>query len=98
MTMLVLPVNHPSAGGFEVDLADLRTDSFLLFPRPIAPAVYDSIIGACRKAGFDPVIVQMAPQIALGDHAGGCRARRRDRAGVDEPAAYHRRRVSRDCG
>jgi DNA-binding transcriptional LysR family regulator len=25
---------------------------------------YDAVIGACRKAGFDPVIVQMAPQIA----------------------------------
>ena len=34
----------------------------------------------------------------LGDHAGGCRARRRDRAGADEPAAYHRCRASRDSG
>jgi len=34
----------------------------------------------------------------LGDHAGGCRGERRDGAGIDKPAAYHRRRVSRDCG
>jgi DNA-binding transcriptional LysR family regulator len=62
--MVALPANHPSAAGQEVDLADLRTDSFLLFPRAIGPTLYDSIIGACRKAGFDPVVGQLAPQVA----------------------------------
>ena len=62
--MVVLPANHPSAAGQEVDLADLKADSFLLFPRPIGPTLYDSIIGACRKAGFDPVVGQVAPQLA----------------------------------
>jgi DNA-binding transcriptional LysR family regulator len=61
--MVALPANHPSAGGPEVDLADLEKDSFLLFPRAIGPTLYDSIIGACRKAGFDPVIGQLAPQL-----------------------------------
>ncbi|HEX4180773.1 MAG TPA: LysR family transcriptional regulator [Caulobacteraceae bacterium] len=59
-----LPANHRSATGQEVDLADLKTESFLMFPRPIGPTLYDSIIDACRKAGFDPVIGQLAPQIA----------------------------------
>ncbi len=62
--MVVLPANHPSAAGQEVDLADLKADLFLLFPRPIGPTLYDSIIGACRKAGFDPVVGQVAPQLA----------------------------------
>jgi DNA-binding transcriptional LysR family regulator len=40
--MSALPANHPSAARLEVDLAELRTDSFLLFPRPIGPAIYDA--------------------------------------------------------
>jgi DNA-binding transcriptional LysR family regulator len=62
--VVALPANHPCAGGQDVDLADLRTDPFLLFPRPVSPTLYDSVIGACRKAGFDPVIGQMAPHMA----------------------------------
>jgi type IV secretory pathway VirB2 component (pilin) len=34
------------------------------FPRAIGPMLYDSIINACRKAGFEPVIGQIVPQIA----------------------------------
>jgi DNA-binding transcriptional LysR family regulator len=60
-----LPVNHPCAASVEVDLADLRTDPFLLFPRPVSPTLYDSVIAACRKAGFDPVMGQTAPRMAL---------------------------------
>ena len=62
--VVVLPANHPSAAERDVDLKDLRADPFLLFPRLVAPAVYDSIIGACQKAGFDPVIGQTAPHMA----------------------------------
>ena len=62
--MAVLPANHPLAARQEVDLADLKTEPFLLFPRPIGPMLYDSIISACRGAGFDPVIGQLAPQLA----------------------------------
>jgi DNA-binding transcriptional LysR family regulator len=62
--MVALPANHPSAARQEVDLADLSTESFLLAPRTIGPALYDSIIHACRKAGFDPVIGQAVPQLA----------------------------------
>lgn len=28
------------------------------------PTLYDSIIGTCRKAGLDPVIGQLVPQLA----------------------------------
>src|SRR5262249_58515447 len=48
----------------KVDLATLRNDPFLLFPRAVGPTLYDRIIGACRKAGFEPVVGQLAPQIA----------------------------------
>jgi DNA-binding transcriptional LysR family regulator len=59
-----LPASHPAAAHQAVDLAALKQDPFLLFPRPNGPTLYDSIIGACRKAGFEPTIGQLVPQLA----------------------------------
>jgi DNA-binding transcriptional LysR family regulator len=59
-----LPASHPAAAQQAVDLATLKLDPFLLFPRPNGPTLYDSIVGACRKAGFDPVIGQLVPQLS----------------------------------
>jgi DNA-binding transcriptional LysR family regulator len=42
----------------------LKDDPFLLFPREVAPTVYDTVLGACRKAGFEPIIGQVAPHFA----------------------------------
>ncbi|NPT61259.1 LysR family transcriptional regulator [Paraburkholderia elongata] len=61
--LAVLPANHRLNRRRRIDLADLADDSFILFPRPIGPDLYDSIIGACREAGFAPSI-SMAPQIS----------------------------------
>ncbi|MGF6781601.1 LysR family transcriptional regulator [Paraburkholderia sp. GAS334] len=61
--LAVLPANHRLNRRQRIDLADLADDSFILFPRPIGPDLYDSIIGACREAGFAPSI-SMAPQIS----------------------------------
>ena len=62
--MVALPANHPAAAQQEVELAILKDDPFLLFPRSIGPTLYDGIMGACREAGFEPKIGQLAPQIA----------------------------------
>jgi DNA-binding transcriptional LysR family regulator len=62
--IVVLPARHPVAAQREVDLATLKEDPFLLFPRQNGSMLYDTIIGACREAGFEPVIGQQAPQIA----------------------------------
>ena len=59
-----LPASHPAAAQQTVELAMLSEDSFLLFPRAIGPMLFDSIISACRKAGFEPVIGQIVPQIS----------------------------------
>jgi DNA-binding transcriptional LysR family regulator len=61
--MVALPTGHLAAKRKEVDLKMLKDDSFLLFPRPNGPILYDAIVGACRRAGFEPVIGQLAPQI-----------------------------------
>ncbi len=63
--MVALPLRHPVAAQQEVELATLKEYPFLLFPRAVGPTLYDSIISACRAAGFEPIIGQLAPpQIA----------------------------------
>ena len=62
--IVALPSGHVAAKQRDVDLASLKDDSFVLFPRTIGPALYDAIVSACRRAGFEPVIGQFAPQIA----------------------------------
>jgi DNA-binding transcriptional LysR family regulator len=62
--VVALPERHPAAALEEIDLAMLKDDPFLLFPRETAPIVYDTIVDACRKAGFEPVISQLAPHFS----------------------------------
>jgi DNA-binding transcriptional LysR family regulator len=60
----VLPVSHRLSRRKRVALADLADDSFIFFPRPIGPELYDSMIEACRAAGFTPEIGMDSPQIS----------------------------------
>jgi DNA-binding transcriptional LysR family regulator len=62
--VVALPESHPAAALGEIDLAMLKDDPFLLFPREIAPTVYDTVVDACRMAGFEPVISQLAPHFS----------------------------------
>jgi len=61
--VVALPERHPAAACEEIDLAILKDEPFLLFPREIGPTLYDTIVEACRNAGFEPAIGQLAPQI-----------------------------------
>jgi DNA-binding transcriptional LysR family regulator len=60
----VLPVSHRLSRRKRIALADLADDSFIFFPRPIGPELYDSMIDACRAAGFTPDIGLHSPQIS----------------------------------
>src|SRR5260370_37638897 len=60
----VLPANHPLSRRRRIELSTLADDSFILFPRPIGLDLYDSIISACREAGFAPSISMESPQIS----------------------------------
>src|SRR5246500_2592408 len=62
--VVALPKRHHAAGLEQIDLALLSDDPFLLFPREIAPTLYDTVVDACRKAGFEPIIGQLVPHIA----------------------------------
>lgn len=60
----VLPAGHALEREDAVALGQLAGDGFILFPRPIGPELYDSIIAACRADGFSPRIVLESPQIS----------------------------------
>jgi DNA-binding transcriptional LysR family regulator len=62
--VVALPKRHHAAGLEQIDLALLNDDPFLLFPREIAPTLYDTVVDACRKAGFEPIIGQLVPHMA----------------------------------
>jgi DNA-binding transcriptional LysR family regulator len=62
--VIALPKRHHAAAFEQIDLALLKNDPFLLFPREIAPTLYDTVVDACRKAGFEPIIGQLAPHMA----------------------------------
>jgi DNA-binding transcriptional LysR family regulator len=62
--VVALPKRHHAAASEAIDLAQLKDDPFLLFPRHIAPTLYDTVLDACRKAGFEPNIGQLVPHMA----------------------------------
>jgi DNA-binding transcriptional LysR family regulator len=62
--VVALPRRHHAAAAEPIDLALLKDDPFLLFPRETAPTLYDTVVEACRKAGFEPIIGQIVPHMA----------------------------------
>ncbi|HKT99938.1 MAG TPA: LysR family transcriptional regulator [Paraburkholderia sp.] len=61
---LVLPATHPLARKRKIPLIALDQDPFVLLPREASPTLHDVIVGACRDAGFAPVMGQQAPQLS----------------------------------
>ena len=58
-----MPTAHRAADREEVALDELGGE-LVLFPREIGPVLHDTVTGAFRSAGIEPVVVQSAPQIA----------------------------------
>ncbi|WP_310411350.1 LysR substrate-binding domain-containing protein [Chamaesiphon sp. OTE_8_metabat_110] len=61
--VVALPTNHYLAALDEIDLVLLATEPFILFPRELAPGLYDPIISVCQTAGFSPQVVQECIQM-----------------------------------
>ena len=73
--IVALPVSHALAVGNgapdaanslaapALPLASLANETFILYKRPGGPGLYDTIITACRGAGFSPTVGQEAPRI-----------------------------------
>lgn len=51
-----LPASHPLAARESVEIADLTAMPLRIAPRHTNPHLVDLIIGACRDAGFEPVM------------------------------------------
>jgi DNA-binding transcriptional LysR family regulator len=52
--LALLTQGHSLAGEEEIALGALAAEQFVLFPRELAPRLYDSLVGLCRRAGFEP--------------------------------------------
>jgi DNA-binding transcriptional LysR family regulator len=62
-----LPNGHPLAGRDVISMGELSNDRLILFSRGFHPRCYDYVVGCCRKAGFEPNVVQRKePQLYSG--------------------------------
>jgi DNA-binding transcriptional LysR family regulator len=52
--------DHRLAGRHQISLSELADDLFICFSREVSPALFDSVIAACRESGFSPRIGHMA--------------------------------------
>ena len=60
--VILLPKHHPLAKSPRLQLEQLAKEPFVFFPRRLGAGFYDELLGHCRKAGFEPKIVQEATQ------------------------------------
>ncbi|HEX3445164.1 MAG TPA: LysR family transcriptional regulator [Chthoniobacterales bacterium] len=63
-SMAVLSSAHPLAKKRAIRLSALSNEPFVIFPRTAGANLFDEIIDACRRSGFDPMIAHEAPQIS----------------------------------
>lgn len=61
--MLAVPSGHPLADKETIELADLRTEPMIMYPRYPLPSLTDLFERACEREGFEPRIVQLASQM-----------------------------------
>ncbi len=62
--LVALPAGHALArDDAALPLSALANEIFILYKRPGGPGLYDTIITACRRAGFSPRVGQEAPRI-----------------------------------
>jgi DNA-binding transcriptional LysR family regulator len=61
--LAALPEGHALARQDTVALGALAGERFVLFPRPLAPDLYDQILQLCQSAGFQPAVAQEAVQM-----------------------------------
>jgi DNA-binding transcriptional LysR family regulator len=62
--VVAVPSGHPLAKRQDIDLRELASESFILYPRAVRPGLADAVVAACEKAGFTPKVEQYAPQLS----------------------------------
>jgi DNA-binding transcriptional LysR family regulator len=65
--VVAMPSGHPLGKGANkappLPLSAFAKETFILYKRPGGPGLYDTIITACRSAGFSPRVGKEAPRI-----------------------------------
>ncbi|TAE54207.1 MAG: LysR family transcriptional regulator [Oscillatoriales cyanobacterium] len=61
--IVALPETHYLADRAVVELRELSAEPFILFPRSLAPGLYDPIVSLCLQEGFSPIAGQEAIQM-----------------------------------
>jgi DNA-binding transcriptional LysR family regulator len=59
--MMVLPTGHRLSNFKSAPLSALANETFVLWNRALNPGEFDTLIAACRRSGFEPVLGQLAP-------------------------------------
>jgi DNA-binding transcriptional LysR family regulator len=62
--MVAAPLGHPLARKKSTSLKALARENFVGYARRHGTGLSDAVIAACRRAGFEPRIVQQAPQLS----------------------------------
>jgi DNA-binding transcriptional LysR family regulator len=60
--VLAIPARHDFARSTSIPVRRLANERFIMFPRSIAPVLYDDVMQFCRRGGFSLRIVQEAAQ------------------------------------
>lgn len=61
--VMALPASHPAAARPLLRLVDVAAEPLVIFPRRIAPSLYDAVLAAYRAQGATPQIGQEAIQM-----------------------------------
>jgi DNA-binding transcriptional LysR family regulator len=61
--VIALPQAHPLAASRALALDAVAAQPLLIFPRPIAPSLFDAVVGHYRAHGLTPKIAQEAIQM-----------------------------------
>ena len=61
--VMVLPESHPAAHSPGLSFADIADQPLVIFPRQIAPSLFDAVLAAYRAQGATPRIAQEAIQL-----------------------------------
>jgi DNA-binding transcriptional LysR family regulator len=60
----VLPASHPLAGEVAIDLAQLEGEDLVIFPRSMAPQVYEGMLSTFAEEGWHPRRLTHATRLA----------------------------------
>jgi len=58
-TVAAVPEGHPCSGEEEISLGGLERTPLVQLGRPINPAFYDAVLGACAAAGIAPALIEI---------------------------------------